>query len=254
MKELGLSRKLLVLVVTTSTVFTTITSCIQIAMEYGKAKDDQKSAMEVFGSVAVPSFQNLLWRFNDEALKTQLKESLNSRDFVHVRLENEKHETQGEFRKPGDFKFLAVQSFALKNPTNDSESIGSVTLEYTNDFIFKDLRLKALIILITNSLKTLGVSAMLLWLFRIHNVERLSRLATHLRSQNWQHPTEFPQKSGKWPFKNMSDEISQIEKALNIACEIIDQNNRETELREKNSARLVELGILSAGIAHEINT
>lgn len=253
MKFFSLSRKLLIMVVVTSGVFTTVTTVIQIALEYGSAKDEQASALEVFRSSALPSFQNLLWVFNQEALTDQLQKSLNSRDFVGIKVENDRHETQGEFRKDGIFQNRDKKIFELKNPTNEAETIGTVELEYTNDFIYTHVRWTALIILLSNSLKTLGVSVILLWLFRQHNVGRLKKISEHLGAQDWQRPSPYSSDAEIWPFINKPDEISQIVASLNDAVQIIEKNTDNSEARERNSSRLAELGILSSGIAHEIN-
>ncbi len=241
------------LVLITSSVGTTITSLVQIAFEYGSAKGDQQSEVEVFASTAIPSMQNLIWNFNEEALKEQLHSAVTPEDFTGIVVINEKKIVQSQFKKDKVYKNTISKTFQLKNPTNNKENIGTVVLSYTNDFIIAKLKKKAIIILLSNLVKTFVISSLLLFLFRLHVVNRISALALFLKSQDWNHPQTNEKGKEFWPFRNVKDEFTDIEESLNSAVVLIKEKIALLELSTMSSARLAELGTLSAGIAHEIN-
>jgi signal transduction histidine kinase len=251
--KLSISRKLLFLVLLTSTIGTTITSIVQIIFEYGVAKDVQQSELEVFSSTAVPSLQNLVWSFNETSLSEQLHSALAPEDFIGIKVTNEKDVVQAQFRKEKKYKNIESASYKLKNPTNEAEVIGSVILEYTNDFIITNLKQKVMVIILLNLIKTFIISTILLIIFRIHVVNRLVKLAEFLKKQDWNRPELFTENHDYWPFTNFKDEFSDIDEALNKATATIHNNIDLLEKASCSSARLAELGTLSAGIAHEIN-
>jgi hypothetical protein len=209
------------LVLITSSVGTTITSLVQIAFEYGSAKGDQQSEVEVFASTAIPSMQNLIWNFNEEALKEQLHSAVTPEDFTGIVVINEKKIVQSQFKKDKVYKNTISKTFQLKNPTNNKENIGTVVLSYTNDFIIAKLKKKAIIILLSNLVKTFVISSLLLFLFRLHVVNRISALALFLKSQDWNHPQTNEKGKEFWPFRNIKDEFTDIEESLNGAVELI---------------------------------
>jgi len=108
-------------------------------------------------------------------------------------------------------------------------------------------------IILTNFIKTLVISTLLLTAFKIHVVQRLRRLAKRLQEQNWENPTAIGLDDLKWPFQKKGDEIHEIEMAINEAIAVIGKNIEQLQTAVQASTRMAELGTLSAGIAHEIN-
>jgi C4-dicarboxylate-specific signal transduction histidine kinase len=253
LKSLSLSKKLLVLVFVTSTIGTTLSSAVQILVEYGVAKNEQNNEIKAFETTALPSLEDMVWNFNDTALAAQLRSMINTPDFISIRVFNEKQKLIDEEVKDNDFERVSMAQFELRNPSNTMEVIGRVELKYTTDLIVQDIERKTFVIIGSNLIKTFIVSLILLILFRMHFVDRLTRLTQSLREEKWSQPKEIVHSQIVWPFDGRSDEITEIEASLNTAIGIIRSNREQLEKAAVASARMAELGIFAAGIAHEIN-
>jgi C4-dicarboxylate-specific signal transduction histidine kinase len=253
LKRINLSKKLVIIVLSTSTIFTTLTSIFQVMLEYEKVRDEQTSELAVFKAAAVASIQNLVWNYSQDALDTQIKEALQTADFLAITVQNESHQVMAQSRKDVSYKTKRSETYVLKNPTNSSETIGYAVLEYTDDIIIAAIERQALIVIGSNFVKTLFVSLALFYLFRKHVVIRLNAMSAHFRSIDWYRPTALPPVPGSPPFRGIADEITDIEESVGIAVTTITEYIAKTEELTKSSARLAELGIFSAGISHEIN-
>ncbi len=253
-KKLSISKKILVLVIATSTIGTTLTSIIQVFIDYDEAKNIQLNEIEVFKTSVVTSLENLVWSYNEEALSVQLKSVLSVSDFIKITIYDEQNRVQSNIQKDNhNFKYINNIKVKLRNPQEKNKFIGEVELTYTNDLIFESLAKKALIIVLTNFLKTLIISSLLLYLFQRHIVKNLINLVNFLNQQNWSHPVNSFEETKKWPFENFEDEFSDVKISLDKVRQTIIKNNNDLEAASLSNARLAELGIVSAGIAHEIN-
>jgi len=251
--NLSISKKLLMLVLFTSTLATTVSSLFQIAMEYKVAKDSQYSEFSVFESSAIPGMQNSFWSYNDQALNDQLSSSITNLDFVKIQILDESKKVIAQKSKDIKVHHSETRVFSLKNPHNDKETIGSVELTFTNDFIVEELWRKSMWIVIANFIKTMIVSGILMNLFNRYIVNRLNFLSKNLEDPNWSESEAQDVQRQFWPYTNTDDEISRIEAALIEAHTAIRQRTQGLKDSAMGSARLAELGIFASGISHEIN-
>ncbi len=251
--KLSISKKLLWIVLVTGTLGTTFSSLFQIAIEYKYAKTEQEDRINLFEQTAIPSLEEVVWNINERALHSHLETAITNRDFASIKVLNEKNELLDQQLKANELKNITVKSFELRNPHQHNEIIGFVQLSYTNDFIFQDLERKTLTIILTNLFKTIFVSIILLILFRLHFVDRLKQIAKRLNDEDWSDPKEYSSAPIPWPYAKNPDEINDVETAVNQAITLIQSHRQKLIDAATSSARLAELGIFAAGIAHEIN-
>jgi signal transduction histidine kinase len=252
-ERLTLAKKLVFLVLVTSTIATTLTSLVQIVFEYEIATDSQNSAIAVFQSSAKSGIQNSLWNYNEEALRGQLKSSLATKDFIEIRIYDEAGAIVAVEAKEGKFKNSEKTTVQLMEPTNPSEKIGSLELIYTNDFIIEDLIRRSIWIIVTNFIKTMVVVSLLMNFFYQFFVKRINFIASTLNQEGLGNTELNLKKQQPWPFHSTDDEITDLELAMIGANQTIMKSNQALKESALSSARLAELGIFASGVAHEVN-
>jgi hypothetical protein len=161
-KIFSLSKKLVFAVVMTSTIATVLSSSAQLFFEYRAAQKDINSGLEVFEHSAVESIRNLVWTFNEEALKQQLSASLQAREYLEIALFGEGGEKIADQKKEEVRSNVERPTFSLFSPDDAKRVIGRIELKYTKDFIFERFWHRALEIVATNFAKTLLVSVILM--------------------------------------------------------------------------------------------
>ncbi|MCX6118401.1 MAG: ATP-binding protein [Proteobacteria bacterium] len=257
-----------------SSLATTVTSIVQLFLEYRTEKMTQDSELQLFESSSIQSIQDQVWTVNEDALKNLVQSTLQSPNIIGLKIKDDSGKSLAEQSKSGTFKYTETKHFSLRNPTESGESIGSAELLITNDFIYEKLQGRAITILLANFLKTVVVSSFLLFFFNLLAVNPIKSISFQLNSNDWNQPKDIKIRPLKWPFSVRNDEISKMIERLNISIEIIRKHNESnkstinmteakfqatsaelesTQELAKTSARLAEIGILTSGVAHEIN-
>lgn len=253
-KSLSLSKKLLMIVLVTSTFITTMISTLQIYFEYDTLNTVQEKSLEIFKNTATKGFANAIWNYNESAIQDQVTSTLLIPDFIGLKIIDSENATLIEQKKNDhNFKKNHILKLKLYSPKEEGELIGFVELTFTHDIIISEIIRKSFIIILSNFLKTILVTFMLLKLFSSHAVSRLTRLQQYLNHRDWFDLPRRETSKKYWPFNNTIDEIDQIEEAIDEASHMIYNNANIIKQSALASARLAELGIFAGGVAHEIN-
>ncbi len=264
----SLSKKLVFAVVMTSTIATFLSSSAQLFFEYRAAEEDINSGLEVFEHSTVESIRNLVWTFNEEALRQQLSASLQAREYLEIAVFGEDGEKIAEQKKQEIHSNVERPTFSLLSPDEAKRTIGRIELKYTKDYIFERLWHRALEIVATNFAKTLLVSVILMLIIANMVVRPLKALENAVSAK------EFGKRSGvsvALPSRFLgkrTDELDVLAERIDVAQQSLLATITKTEV-ERHSAqtalqsvqdcavknqRLIETGTLAAGIAHEILT
>jgi|GEM_PF-1822388 len=265
-KIMSLSRKLVMAMVLTSTIATTISSPIQLIFEYRSANEELDSSLTVFASSTIESFRNLVWTFNEDALKQQVQAALQPKEYVSVTIYNDANEVLAGLRKEQTFKSITNTSFDLIAEDDATKKIGRVELAFTKDFIIEHMYERAIQIVATNFAKTVMVSFILMLVIANIVVRPLQHLEKSVSGESFGKDRGQAIQLPKRFFGNPSDELNVLadrledsrQKLLKQLEEVQGEKNRvqseldvERERAQKNQ-RLVEMAVLAAGIGHEI--
>jgi signal transduction histidine kinase len=271
----SISKKLLLAVLTTSTMVTTTLTLIQVGIEY-KAKTDELDQTAVgMESSLIPALGAMLWDVNEAGAAGLMAPILPSIDASYVKLTDDKGKVIFEERKP-DFspKYSFTKKFEVKAKKNDPDRVlGHLEVNFFKDNIIQELRNRFVLILLLNGLKTAIVAGVLLIVFHrlvAKPIGEISRYFLTHKDLNKISGDEFKVQHtpriddelsvmveqiavrentlAQWG-QQQRDRIGAAEMALQDADEIIKQEKSRAEA----SARLAQLGEMATSIAHEIN-
>lgn len=250
---MSLNKKILIVVLAISTFATGLTTFIQLGIDYQISKNDLNSEIDVFTNAAIPGIQNSVWQLNADNIKNQVDSSLTNIEFIEIKVLDENNELLYKKAKEKKYNSVLSQQMPLFNPNNQKEIIGNVVLQYTLDHIHHHIIEKIYSIVLFNFIKSVIISALLLQIFYSISVRRLNRISNIIKNNDWPLKSEPIPESTTWLFSQQKDEINNIESAFNEAIALISKNVNTITDNATSSARLAELGIFAAGIAHEIN-
>ncbi len=250
---MSLNKKLLIVVLAITTFATCLSTAIQLAIDYQLSKNDLNSEIDVFTKAAIPGLQNSVWQLNTENIKNQADSSMTNHEFVEIQVLDENNDILYKKSKEEKFNSILNREMSLYNPDNEKEIIGKVVLKYSLDHIHHQILEKVYSIVLVNFIKSIIISTLLLQIFYTLSVRRLNRISKIIKKNDWPLNSARISESKTWLFSHQKDEINNIESAFNEAISLISKNINTITDNATSSARLAELGIFAAGIAHEIN-
>jgi len=264
--------KLLWSVLAVSTLGTTLSSSLQLLLEYRDETSALEDALSGFEKAGLESIRNLVWTYDEAGLTRVVDSALAMKELINVSVLDDAEKT------------LLARSKSDMNPqrqvkrtypliSEEGQRIGSVKVVFTTDFIFERLRSRLLSIVIFNFGKTTLVSIFLLWIFSRLAVRPVEEAARHFRdniSGKFGRTLQLkPNIFRKWPdeLDELADGVNRYEENLRELFvqnrQLIEQQRgtieaqsreiQEEQARGLELARIAEIGVMTGGIAHEIN-
>lgn len=209
-----LSYRLLAYIVLFSSVFTLISSAIQIYSDFSKDIFQIDRRMEVIETGYASSLARSLWALDQKLLQTQLEGVLSLPDIVHLRLKIEPDSELVLGRIPQDATTTS-HSFELIHQGDDIFTLGEITVTADLRRVYDDLEQQVLVILATQFLKTFFISILIVLIFQ-HFVTRhlaaMANYASHFSLNNLGAPLKLDRPDT--PLNNR-DELAQVTDAIN---------------------------------------
>lgn len=268
-----IQKKLILAVFATSAVVTGIFILGTFLYDYVKENNELETQIEYVETNNLEPLTKLLWDYNEQQLSTQIESISRLPQVVHVELENLDNSQVITYSNPKAVTNLEknyFKSYELKYK-GKVESIGRLKIEYNRQHIYEKLYDKALFIIFSQILKSLVITTILLYLFKIMVSQRLIQISgfiKDLKSTNFESIDKEKFFSDKH-FKNpaYSDEISQISKILILMAHKSRRLNRlnkneiektRIDLEKQKEVnihvgKLAAIGEMASGVAHEIN-
>lgn len=269
LKNYSLKHRVLLLTIIVSTVMSTIFTFASVLVDFRmgvKKMDENINRIEL---TTLGSLKGALWDLNFKLIKVQLNDLLRLEGIVDIRLMDENNKVIYKNFNAAARNALIFESFEKKYPLNfmiDDEMIygGQLVIEFSREYIYRDVLRRAIIVFITQAFKTFFVSFILIFIYERLITKDLIKIANALKNFDVKTTEEgelFDEK------RDSNDEISLIQSQLESMSsrlasvnrennKLIEQANLEKKLQEAkalNAARLASLGEMAAGIAHEIN-
>tara|TARA_R110002072_G_scaffold1780_9_gene14743 strand:+ start:24409 stop:25920 length:1512 start_codon:yes stop_codon:yes gene_type:complete len=259
----ALSRRLLVLILCCSTLFTLVATSLQLYLEYQDDLAKMNENVRFIESSYVPALARSLYELNDEQLSLQMAGALKLTDIVYLKV-IEDFAGEARERNVGSTDYVNLESteFPLSVTISGTPfNVGTLLVLYTTDNIARRVLSRAAQILSINAAKTFIVAFFMLWIIQRVVTRHIIDMA------QWADGFSLEQLS-KEPFKlrrkkNIRDELSQVTLALNemrdrIASDITARSKLELESRKlaqdlHHAEKLQAIGELAGGIAHDFN-
>jgi diguanylate cyclase (GGDEF)-like protein/PAS domain S-box-containing protein len=235
-----LSFRLLAYILLFSSVFTLISSAIQIYSDFSKDVSQIDRRMEVIETGYATSLARSLWALDQKLLQTQLEGILSLPDIVHLRLKIEPDSELVLGNIPSDSSTTSHE-FNLVHQGDDMFTLGRLTVTADLQRVYADLERKILVILATQFLKTFFISILIVWIFQYFVARHLTTMANYARGFSINSLSE-PLKLDRpdTPLNN-SDELAQVTEAINqmrdrLSDDLKRQERDEKEIRKFSKA------------------
>ena len=249
-KQNPIATQLLGLIILSSSIITLIAIVLQL---YSNFEDDKQALDRRIDDViasSLPALSKSLWRFDQEQLSVQIQSLLDLQDImqvtVHWRDWNEKDQLlqlPPVLPNASENRVL-IKHYPLVYEENKAitQDLGQLTVIVNLDLVYEKIWERAGFIAMLQGIKTLIISLLILFLFRIlftRHMESIAEYARHLSIKTLSRPLTLKRrvKSGR-----ESDELENVSKAINQMRETliadIEKRHRvelqlQTEMQEK---------------------
>jgi len=164
-KTSPLAFKLLLVILLSSSLVTLIITAIQLTLQYNSdVQHIENRILQVKVSYLDP-IKNSLWNFNETQYKIQLEGILNLEDVVYVELRGPKGKkitSQGQYQQQ---KTIQKQFPLQVDNFGKAVDIGKLVIIASLNRIYEDLLNQGLIILLSQGIKTLLISTVIIFAF-----------------------------------------------------------------------------------------
>jgi signal transduction histidine kinase len=261
----SLKFRLLLWVWLTSSVASFFLITFQLFFEYSKERQSALGQIEVIKKTYLPSVEKSAWDFNQEYLKLLLTAINHLPHIEYAQYVSENDKSSGPTLAGPD----GIKAEQIPLSYNGS-SIGVLKVGININEIKSSYVKKAIIVFLSQLLKTFAVSTLLLLVFSKVILAHLNSISSFLRNFGLQDNKYISlERSAKVndEFTLIENAVNSLKKALtekkNELLEINKNLELEVEKRSKQldleraksieSSRLASLGEMAGGIAHEIN-
>ena len=193
-----LARSLIISTILASSLITLVLTGVQLYRTYRIERDDIEQRLQQVKVVHLPSITEALWATDTDVLRAQVRGILALPDVSHVVL-REGEEIWAEAGQPGAEAALRLEIPVIRRSAGEERHIGTLSVEATLDGVYARLLDQALVVLISNALKTFLVAGFMYWLINRIVLRPLASLTAYLgeatsqrRGARWQPGARAP--------------------------------------------------------------
>jgi len=190
-----------------------MTTAVQLYLDY---RQDLKSIESYFDSISymqLNSISQSVWIMDDQQIQAQLNGITKGRDIIYAAVITD-NKPQWESGENDARKTLSLTYDLIFAHRESSFDLGTLEVVASLDNLYRRLMWRALVILLTNTLKTFLFAGCILLFFQHAVTKHLEKLASHVVNMDFRSkltPLRLDRESS-----NTEDEFSQVVNMLNI--------------------------------------
>ena len=205
-----LAKELLITVLISSSIITFFIILLQLFFEYKTDINQIENRIAQIEKSNTKSLALSVWNFNKHQYKTQLEGILNIEDIVYVEILTPENRQIIEQGTPQNSQYIQKE-FLLKTVDFNKEVIsGKLVVVASLKRVYHDLYDRAFIILLTQGVKTLLISFVILYAFYFYVTQHLYRISFYAREIDLEQTKRLSLNR-----KNKNDDLDDIVFALN---------------------------------------
>ena len=272
--KFSIQNKLILAVFAISTAVTALFIATTFVFDFYQESEDLNSNIYFIEKNNLEPISKLLWDYNQSQLQTQIESLSALPQVVSVSLESSDGENKIKKNNPNltsNYEKNIIKKYNLTYGSTE-EIVGSLTIEYDRQHIFKKLYDKALFTILAQTIKSIIISILLFLAFRYLVTSRILLISSFLQDINDSKfeqidPKKLFKKNKKYFVFSSNDEITNMKKILlkmayrtkkynqEFKAEIVDakleaENQKAIAVQ---SNKLAAIGELASSVAHEIN-
>ena len=259
LKPLG--KRLVFGILILSSIITTTFTLFSFYVDYSAEIDNLEVLINQIENSTREPLSQAIWNYDEESILTQSKGILSYPQITEVEI-IDNHNTKLAFltEKTSESKYIESAGFELiYNDNGENKKMGNINLKVSKDAIYQGLIRRASLFFLTQGIKTLIISFLILILIRwmlIRHIEKVARFLSKMDEESDGLRLTLSRKPNSKGF----DELDLLVEAVNSMKQRVEEDRhlKNDEInRQKassiHSAKLASLGEMAAGIAHEIN-
>lgn len=263
----SLSVKILLWILLTSSLLTTVFTFFSLYLDYKNETDLMDITVEQIRKSTVSSLGRSLWDINLEQVEAQIDGIMKINDVVEVAVFDENGEKLVSQEKSYTKSFTSKREFELTHLTVEGEKhLGKLLIVLTEENIYDRLKTKIIYIFLTQALKTLMISFIIILIINKFILKDLTKLSLFFKNYDEKSMEEFivPHRVLEGGTYDELDMLhNSIEKMNHVVREYNSKMRQDIEKKDvelerqkayaESASRLASLGEMAGGIAHEIN-
>jgi PAS domain S-box-containing protein len=219
----SIARRLIVSVVLFSAVITLITSAIQLYRDYRRDISLIDASLEQIHDANLKTLNNSLWVADVDEMQTHLNGILRLPDmqYLEIRDDNKIWVSVGTPQKKNTISHTYPMTKVYRG---ERQNIGTLTVVATLEGVYARLIDQAIVILISNGVRTFLVAGFILYLFQILVTRHLVRIAQFASNYDMEHPGDKLHLDRQVDEARSEDELGTVVTAMNTMQEKLQQS------------------------------
>ena len=181
----SIAKSLVVKIILTSALLTTLFTAITMFNDYKLKQSNLKEGLSTIEELSLDGVSKALWDMDDELLKVQASSLLKVKEIIGVTVigngENLFQEKKSGYEKYTS-KFIQKMQLKVKNGEN-SEVVGTLNLEVTEDFIQDEMFNSITSFLIFQGVKTFIISFIIIFILNRYLISHMTKITNFFTSK-----------------------------------------------------------------------
>ncbi|WP_394130277.1 ATP-binding protein [Shewanella maritima] len=237
-----IGRKLMLSIVLFSSLITLLTTVYQLINDYKSDISRIDSAFSSIEKVNLDVLAASIWVIDERLINTQLNGLSQLPDFSYISIKDD----SGQEWIYGELKNRDVieRSFPLMYQNTDNVQVGTLVVQADLNTIYQRLYDKAIIILLSNAIKTFLVAGFILFLVWLNVTKHLLKLSQYCEQISLDTPftpLEFDRKNKQDEFSLVADAINTMQQQVRASFKTIQESKDELQAALEDRERLLEL-------------
>lgn len=238
-----IGRHLTLSIVLFSSVITLITTAYQLISDY---RNDVVRIDRVFSNMEKVNLDVLaasIWVIDERLINTQLNGLIQLPDINYISIKDDSGQAWNAGEQKQEHSLDKTFPLVYKSPT-ESINVGTLEIQVDVDAIYQRLYDKAIIILLSNGIKTFLVAGFILFLVWFNITKHLDKLSQYCKDidldQEYE-PLQFARQEKIDEFKQVADSINSMQVQLRSSFGALKKSKTELQTALEDRERLLKL-------------
>lgn len=238
-----IGRHLTLSIILFSSLITLVTTAYQLVNDY---QGDIHRIDRVFSNIEKANLDVLaasVWVIDERLINTQLNGLIQLPDINYISVRDDSGQSWSSGTRQSEQSLDRVFPLVYKSPT-ENINVGMLEVQVDMDAIFQRLYDKAILILLSNGIKTFLVAGFILFLVWYNITKHLDKLSHYCKQINLDveyEPLQFDRKEKADEFKQVADAINNMQNQLRHSFDALKNSKADLQIALEDRERLLKL-------------